>query len=146
MEVTADDPEEGAQQQLRQLQEASASAVTAAAAIAERKGKEAAKGKAAETAFDGLRQQLQATGVAFSSLPVPVACNNPSCTNMTGPSELLLVSGCSCVCGSCKVAHYCCRDCQRQHWKQHKPLCAALTAAAAAAAASSTAAAAPPDV
>jgi hypothetical protein len=120
-------------QQLAKLQEAAVLAPTAAAAaVAKRKGK--AKGKAAEAVFDSLRQQLQATGVALSSLPVPVACNSPSCLNMTGPSELALVSGRSCVCGGCKVAHYCCRDCQRQHWKQYKPVCAAPAAVDASAA------------
>lgn len=36
------------------------------------------------------------------------------------------------MCGGCKVAHYCSKTCQTQHWKQHKPMCAALAARAAA--------------
>jgi hypothetical protein len=67
---------------------------------------------------------IRAAGVALLSLATPCACNNVS-----GPSELPLVSGRSCVCGGCRVARYCSRDCQRQHWKQHKPVCQALAAA-----------------
>jgi hypothetical protein len=89
----------------------------------------------AAAAIHSLRQGLQATGLALTALPVEGACNSPSCTNMAGPSDLLTVSGRSCVCGGCRVARYCSRACQRQHWKQHKPVCAALTATAAAAAA-----------
>jgi hypothetical protein len=78
-----------------------------------------------------LRQELEATGAALSMLAVPAACNNPSCSNMAGPSEVALVSGRSCVCGGCRVAHYCSKACQKHHWKQHKPICAALVARAA---------------
>jgi hypothetical protein len=78
-------------------------------------------------------EQLQLTGMALCRMAVPCICNNPACTNSTGPTELSLVSGRSCVCGGCRVAHYCSRACQSQHWKQHKPMCKALAAAAAAA-------------
>ena len=30
------------------------------------------------------------------------------------------------LCSGCKVAVYCGKDCQREHWKTHKPQCAAL--------------------
>jgi hypothetical protein len=39
------------------------------------------------------------------------------------------VGGRSCICAGCRTARYCSRDCQRQHWKQHKPGCKALAAA-----------------
>ena len=27
------------------------------------------------------------------------------------------------VCGGCREVHYCSRECQRKHWKTHKPEC-----------------------
>jgi hypothetical protein len=74
-------------------------------------------------------QLLQQAGVALCSLAVPCLCNNPGCANTTGPTELSLVSGRSCICAGCQVARYCSRACQSRHWKQHKPVCAALAAA-----------------
>jgi hypothetical protein len=75
-------------------------------------------------------QQLQSTGLAICSFAVPSMCNNPRCTSMLGLSELATVSGRNCMCGGCRVAHYCGRACQRAAWKKHKPFCAALSAAA----------------
>jgi hypothetical protein len=69
---------------------------------------------------------------------VPCLCNNPSCANLSGLTEMGLVSGRSCVCGGCRVAHYCGRACQPAVWKQHKPVCAALAAATAAATAAAS--------
>jgi hypothetical protein len=82
-------------------------------------------------------QQLHAAGSAMCSFAVSCLCNNPSCANLSGLTELGSLSGRSCVCGGCRVARYCGRACQREVWKQHKPVCAALAAAAAAAATSS---------
>jgi hypothetical protein len=81
-----------------------------------------------------LVQQLQATGRVFCSIAVPHFCNNVACGNISGPTEVRLVSGRSCLCAGCLTARYCGRDCQRAAWKQHKPVCKALAAAAAAAA------------
>jgi hypothetical protein len=78
-------------------------------------------------------QEIRQTGLALCSMAVPCLCNNPACTNTNGPTELSLVSGRSCVCGGCRVAHYCSRACQSHHWKLHKPVCKALAAAKAAA-------------
>jgi hypothetical protein len=77
-------------------------------------------------------QLLQAAGSVLCSFAVPCACNNPACLNLSGLTELGLVSGRSCICGGCRVARYCGRACQRVVWKQHKPICAALAAAASA--------------
>jgi hypothetical protein len=70
-------------------------------------------------------------GVSLTSLAFPYACNNPTCSNLSGPQELQLVNGRSCMCGGCRVAHYCSRACQVQHWKAHKPVCRAIAAARA---------------
>jgi hypothetical protein len=81
-------------------------------------------------AVKDLKVGLQEAGTALGALAGPLTCNNPSCLNMEGPSEAALVSGRNCVCAGCKVARYCCGACQKEHWKQHKPVCAALKAAA----------------
>jgi hypothetical protein len=90
-----------------------------------------------EASLAGRAQQLQETGVLLSSIAVPHFCNNPGCDNLAGPSDVQLVSGRSCLCAGCLTArYYCSRSCcQKQHWKQHKPVCKALAAATAAAAA-----------
>jgi hypothetical protein len=101
--------------------------------------REAAKGQAAATGEEPaaaavlgqLSRALQAFGAAVSgALPVPHFCNNPGCRNVSGDSEVALVSGHSCICAGCKVARYCGRSCQRACWKVHKPVCQALAAAA----------------
>jgi hypothetical protein len=84
---------------------------------------------------------LQSLGSALTCVAFPCACNNPACSTLAGPLELQLVNGRSCMCAGCRVAHYCCRDCQRRHWKQHKPVCQAIAAAQASAAATHSAAA-----
>jgi hypothetical protein len=87
-----------------------------------------------DTSLAALVQQLQATGAMLTKIAVPGFCNNPACTNLSGPSEVRLVSGRSCICAGCRIARYCGRVCQRAAWKQHKPVCKALAAAAAIAA------------
>jgi hypothetical protein len=79
---------------------------------------------------DELVLRMHAVGAALGVIAVPDFCNNSSCVNVCGPSEVLLVSGRSCICAGCRVARYCGRVCQRQAWKQHKPVCKALAAAA----------------
>jgi hypothetical protein len=88
-----------------------------------------------EAACAALQAQLEAVGATLTALATPAFCNNPACQNVSGPTELSLVSGRSCMCGGCCVAHYCSRACQPAQWAQHKPVCKALAAAAAAAAA-----------
>jgi len=86
-------------------------------------------------------QALKALGVTLNTLAIPHACNNPRCSNLSGPSELQLVGGCSATCAGCLTGRYCSKLCQRAHWKQHKPVCKALAAAAAAASTGGTSAA-----
>jgi hypothetical protein len=81
---------------------------------------------------DVLPAAWRSLGVSLTSLAFQYACNNPTCSNLSGPQELQLVNGRSCMCGGCRVAHYCSRACQRQHWKAHKAVCQAIAAAQAA--------------
>jgi hypothetical protein len=86
-----------------------------------------------DASLAALVQQLQVTGRMLCGIAVPHFCNNLACGNISGPTEVRLVSGRSCLCAGCLTARYCGRDCQRAAWKQHKPVCKALAAAAAAA-------------
>ncbi len=79
-----------------------------------------------------LAPQLQEVGSMLSSIAVPYFCNNPICVNISGPSDVQLVSGRSCVCAGCRTARYCGRACQRQAWPQHKAICKAVAAASVA--------------
>jgi hypothetical protein len=108
---------------LQQLRAAEAAAVAAWEA----------EGEAAGAQCAVLVQELRALGQASCLFAVPLVCNNPRCMSLHGETEVSLVSGRACVCSGCRVARYCGRECLRQHWKQHKPVCKAMAAAAAAA-------------
>jgi hypothetical protein len=84
--------------------------------------------------------QLQKAGLALTGLATRHACNYPPCSKVSGPSERLLVSGSSTMCAGCRAARYCSRECQKQQWKEHRPVCKALAAAAAAPAGAAAAA------
>jgi hypothetical protein len=88
-----------------------------------------------DVSLAALVQQLQVTGAMLSSISGPHFCNSPACANLSGPTEVRLVSGRSCVCAGCHTSRYCGLACQRAAWKQHKPVCKALAAASAAPAA-----------
>lgn len=62
-----------------------------------------------------LLQQLQKVDSWLSTLPIHEACNNPTCRTFGGNSEQGLVSGKACLCGGCRMGHYCSRPCLRQH-------------------------------
>jgi hypothetical protein len=80
-----------------------------------------------------LAQRLQQLGAAvISQLPQPHCCNNPGCRNLGGLSERQLVSGRGSRCSGCKVARFCSRECQAEHWGApagHKAVCKRLQAA-----------------
>jgi hypothetical protein len=57
-----------------------------------------------DASLAALVQQLQQTGAMLNSIAVPNFCNNRACANLSGPTEVRLVSGRSCVCAGCRVA------------------------------------------
>jgi hypothetical protein len=92
-----------------------------------------------QQAIERLTASLQQLGQVLTGFLVPFCCNNPDCRIATGPTEQSLVGRRSSICSACLTARYCGRDCQRVHWKRHKPVCKALAAHSAAAAAAAAA-------
>lgn len=52
-----------------------------------------------------------------------LACANPGCTNLRGPTEAALPTR---RCTRCLVARFCGEACQRAAWPQHRRVCRAL--------------------
>ena len=61
--------------------------------------------------------------VLQQEVPTIVGCNNPTCLNVTGMLESAASRK---VCTGCNVAHYCSRECQVGHWKEHMVTCRRL--------------------
>lgn len=89
-----------------------------------------AAGAALGVLRDTIAPKLDALGLALGSLPYRDVCNNPGCRDMSGESDFLLVKGRK-QCSGCHYARYCCKDCSKQHWPQHRAVCKALAAAKA---------------
>jgi hypothetical protein len=53
-----------------------------------------------------LVSSMQVLAEGLCAVAAPALCTNPCCSNFSGPSETKLVSGRSCVCGGCLVAHF----------------------------------------
>jgi hypothetical protein len=75
-----------------------------------------------------LLDSLQDLSTQLSTLPIHEACNNPACRVTMGSREQGLVCGKACVCGGCRMGHYCSRACQREHWPVHQLQCGAARA------------------
>lgn len=73
-------------------------------------------------------QKLRPLGIALSALPLSCDCNNPGCVNVDGVLEGTASFS---KCAGCRMVRYCSRQCQVQHWKQHKAVCKTLAAAGA---------------
>ena len=87
-----------------------------------RSGKVRFKNKAAGVTCLG----LLAEGLVHG-LPAEFACNNGYCRNLEGFGELALVRGrAQVVCRGCRVARYCCRECQEEDLPWHKAICKLL--------------------
>jgi hypothetical protein len=76
--------------------------------------------------------RLHALGLLLSSLPLSWGCNFYLCLSMQGPTEAGIVQGKAHKCSRCGMAYYCSKQCQAQHWQEHKPVCKAVAAAGAA--------------
>ena len=47
-------------------------------------------------------------------------CYNPRCRNLAGASEAQLKGK---LCTGCRVARFCCMDCSKAVWREHKTAC-----------------------
>jgi hypothetical protein len=94
--------------------------------------REAAAQSRSQANLHMLADRLCKLGHALTATPIRMACNNPSCSSVSGGTELSIVTGSGKRCSSCRAAYYCCRFCQAAHWPQHKPVCKAVAAAGAA--------------
>ena len=86
------------------------------------------------------REMVVLFELLLEEVPSPLGCNNPGCSNLSGFTE---ADEAGSVCTRCHEARYCSRQCQVDHWEQHKKACRRLrkqaeAAAAAAAAGGST--------
>jgi hypothetical protein len=80
--------------------------------------------------LSALSRKLRVMGAALTAAPIRMACNSPSCSSVSGSTELSIVKGSGKMCSGCRAAYYCCKACQSTHWRQHKPVCKAMAAAA----------------
>jgi hypothetical protein len=81
--------------------------------------------------WQGFAGGLKTLGQALCNLlPTELVCNNPGCGRFEGLSEMQGVSGKGRVCGGCKVARYCCKECATAHWKAgHRAVCKRIAGA-----------------
>ena len=78
------------------------------------------------------REMVVLFEVLLEEVPSPLGCNFPGCSNLSGFTE---ADEAGSVCTRCHEARYCSRQCQVDHWEQHKRACRRLRKQAEAAAA-----------
>ena len=78
------------------------------------------------------REMVVLLELLLEEVPSPLGCNNPGCSNLSGFTE---ADEAGSVCTRCQEARYCSRQCQVDHWEQHKKACRRLRKQAEAAAA-----------
>jgi hypothetical protein len=76
-----------------------------------------------------LHQHLQQQLVALAGRhPVPHVCGNVLCARVEGTAAVDAVrSRVGTLCGGCRAAWYCCKECQRAAWEAHREVCRADT-------------------
>jgi hypothetical protein len=127
--------QESSQQQQEQQQPEDAAAAAVLLQLLQPQQGEKQQDKKPRIALRLAKRLQQLASVVINQLPQRHCCNNPGCMNLDGVSEQELVSGRSSRCSGCKVARYCSRECQAEHWGApagHKAVCKRLRAAAAA--------------
>ena len=82
-----------------------------------------------EVQLQVLRDVVELCEVLQQEVPCPIGCNNPSCVDLKGVSEVVASGK---VCTKCQMASYCSRECQVLHWDVHKGVCKRLQKEAAA--------------
>jgi hypothetical protein len=76
----------------------------------------------------GVHLQAFVVAACAQLLTTKLCCNSSSCSNMARLTAAQLAGDRGMLCSACKAASYCSRDCQLEHWKQHKKLCKQLAA------------------
>jgi hypothetical protein len=76
-----------------------------------------------------LQQYLQEQLLALAwQHPVSYVCGNVRCGRLEGLSAVAAVRGpTGTLCGGCRAAWYCCKECQRAAWEAHMEVCGGST-------------------
>jgi hypothetical protein len=85
----------------------------------------AALERAAQQRGNSPQQYLQQKLLALAwRHPVPGVCGNVLCGRLEGPSAVGQVRGPKgTLCGGCRAAWYCCKECQLVAWEAHRLVC-----------------------
>ena len=61
-----------------------------------------------------------AAKISATGAPLHRRCDNTECTRVDGDGRGSSLMN---FCGGCRILSYCSRDCQKEHWKLHRPDC-----------------------